>query len=187
MRAGSIMALDIGVNLGVAHGAPGAIPESYAVKLKKADQSPAVALANLVAFLQVSFTAQRPSLLVKEAPPPLQAFANMGNAETTVRLTLGLHAVAEAIAVRYGVSWQEVHDSTARKHFIGRGRMGTRKATKAAVVARCHALGYFGEGVKDDNRADACCVFDWASAELCRAPLARFAMFAPLDLGSAAA
>lgn len=168
MRGGVIMALDMGVNLGVARGAPGTIPESCSVRLKQPSQGGAVAMANLVAFLQTTFTSGRPSILVKEAPLALQGFANMGNAEKTVRLTYGLHGVAEAMAIRFGIPWHEVHDATARKHFLGRGRLGSRSETKAAVIARCHLLGYFGTTITNEDRADACCVWDWACATLAR-------------------
>lgn len=168
MRGGIIMALDMGVTLGVAIGGPGAIPRSYSVRLKKPSQDGAMAMANLVAFLHAEFTKTRPALLVKEAPPALQGFANMGNAERTVRLTYGLHGVAEAMATRFGVPWHEVHDATARKHFLGRGRLGSRSETKAAVIARCHLLGFFAKTVTNEDRADACCVWDWACATLAR-------------------
>lgn len=169
MLGGIIMALDMGVNLGVAIGRPGTTPESYSVRLKKPSEEAATAFANLIAFLQVSFAAARPVMLVKEAPLALSAFSVRQNSQATVRMTYSLHGVVEGIASRYGVPWREVHDATARKHFIGKARLGSRKETKRAVVERCRTLGYFGADVNDDNRADACCVFDWASATLFRA------------------
>lgn len=172
-----IMALDIGTRMGVAIGRPGIVPASFAVRLKQRGEPAAVALANAVAFLAKAIGEHRPSIIVKEAPPALEGFAKMGNAAQTVRQTYGLHAIAEAMAVRFAVPWHDVHNATARKHFLGKGRLGSREETKRAVVARCHLLRYFGRDCLDEDRADACCVFDWAAAHLCGAPSAELHLF----------
>lgn len=159
-----IFALDLGVRAGYAIGDAGARPDSGTVTLKNFDEHRAVAFSNLICFLNESWTADRPALVVKEAMLPLQAFKTLGNAEHTIRMTAGLHAVVEAMCVRHGIHFEEVADSTARKHFIGRARMGARKDTKAAVIQRCHVLGYMARTCKDDNRADALATWDWAAA-----------------------
>lgn len=159
-----VFALDLAVNAGWASGAPGRIPESGAVRLKKPGEHRDVAFANLVAFLDTRWRDNLPDLVVKEAMLPLQAFKNIGNAEATVRMHAGLHAVVEALCVRFGVPWREAPDSTIRKHFLGKGRFGDRETTKAAVIERCHVLRLMPRDCADDNRADALATHDWAAA-----------------------
>ena len=99
-----------------------------------------------------------------EAPLPLQAYRNLGNAAATVRMTHGLHSIVEGMCVRFGLHHEEVADATIRKHFIGRRNMGERANTKAAVIQRCHVLGYMPKECNDDNRADALALWDYAAA-----------------------
>jgi hypothetical protein len=160
-----ILALDLGVRTGFAYGAAGSRTlASGAVALKKPDEHRSVAFSNLIAWCDERFRADRPDLVVKEAPLPLQAFKSLGNAAFTVRVTHGLHAIIEGVCVRFGVECEEIADATVRKHFIGRANCGNRAATKAAVVQRCQLLGYMPKDCADDNRADACATFDWAAA-----------------------
>lgn len=160
-----IMAIDLGVHMGIATGPIGGSPVSHSRSLKTPDQSPAVAFARLLGLLDETFRVAPPSLLVKEAPMHLGAFAKRGNAAATVRFTHSLHGIVEAMCERYRVKWQEVAPATVRKHFIGKANAGDRKATKAAVVARCHLLKYLPKDCHDDDRADACAIFDWATAQ----------------------
>lgn len=161
---GLIFCLDVGVASGFAKGRPGDAPVSGTVRLKQKGESIDVAFANLAAFLCQEFERDRPDLVVKEQMLALQAFMAMGNAESTVRAHAGYHAIVEALCVRFGIPWDDVADSTARKHFLGRAHMGSREETKAAVVARCQLLGLMPNDCNDDNRADALCVHDWACA-----------------------
>jgi hypothetical protein len=161
---GSIFTLDLGVTSGFAKGRPGDVPVSGTVRLKKPSETIDVAYANLIAFLCQQFEADRPVLLVKEKMLALQAFATIGNAEKTVRAHAAYHGIVEGVCVRYGIEWDDVADSTARKHFLGRAHMGSREDTKAAVVERCQLLGLIPKDCREDNRADACCIHDWACA-----------------------
>lgn len=161
---GSIFTLDLGVTSGFARGRPGDLPTSGTVRLKRTSEKIDTAYANLIAFLADSFGASLPVLLVKEKMLALEAFKAIGNAEKTVRAHGAYHGIVEGMCVRFGVPWLDVADSTARKHFLGQARMGTRVDTKAAVVSRCHALGLMPRDCTDDNRADALCIHDWACA-----------------------
>jgi len=161
---GLIFCLDLGVSCGFAHGRPGDAPISGTVRLKTPRDSMDVAFANLIAFLCEQFETLRPQLLVKEKMLALQAFAAIGNAEATVRAHAGYHAIVEGLCVRFDIPWDDVADSTARKHFLGRAHMGSREETKRAVVARCHALKIMPPDCDDDNRADALAIHDWACA-----------------------
>jgi hypothetical protein len=163
-QAGTIFALDLAVHAGYAIGAPGECPRSGSVILKKPDDHRAVAFANLFRFLNERWSEDRPSLVVKEAPLPLQAFKSLGNAAFTVRVTHGLHAVVEGMCAMFGISCEDVSDATVRKHFIGKANCGNRAATKAAIIQRCHLLGYMPKDCCDDNRADALATWDFAAA-----------------------
>lgn len=161
---GLIFCLDLGVASGFAKGRPGDAPVSGTVRLKQKGESIDVAFANLVAFLCQEFEQNRPALVIKEQMLALQAFMAMGNAESTVRAHAGYHAIVEGLCVRFNIPWDDVADSTARKHFIGVGRTGDRDETKRAVVARCHALKLMPADCHDDNRGDALAIHDWACA-----------------------
>jgi hypothetical protein len=161
-----LLALDIGMRMGWAAGAAGERPSSGSVLLKRAEEGRAVAFANLMAYLSDLWADERPSLVVKEAPIPLQAFRHLGNAEATVRMTLGLHSVAEGICHRYGVRCEDAAVQTVRRHFIGRASMGARADTKGAVIARCHLLKLMPPDCHDDNRADALATWDYAAATI---------------------
>lgn len=164
---GPILALDIATRCGFALGFAGAVPRSGTVVLKRPDEPREVAFSNLIFWLNDTLGRQpRPALIVKEAPFHLGAFAKRGNSEAAVLLTYGLHAVVEGVAHRWGVPVEDVSDQTVRKHFIGKSRMGDRKQTKDAVVQRCRVLGLIPKDCKDDNRADACAIHDWAAATL---------------------
>lgn len=161
---GLIYCLDLGVACGFAKGRPGDVPVSGVVRLKQKGETIDVAYANLIAFLADEFARERPALVIKEKMLALQAFMAMGNAETTVRAHGGYHAIVEGLCVRFGIPWDDVADSTARKHFIGIGRTGDRDETKRAVVARCHTLKLMPADCHDDNRGDALAIHDWACA-----------------------
>ncbi|MES2166588.1 MAG: hypothetical protein V4458_06085, partial [Pseudomonadota bacterium] len=152
---GLIFTLDLGVRAGFAKGRPGEMPTSGIVILRSKQQSLADALGNLAAFLHEQFTSEKPACVVKETVMALEAFKQMNMSQDSVYAQVKYHGVVEMMCNRFGIPWSDLSDSTARKHFIGKGRMGSRDATKAAVVARCHALGYFPKDCNDDNRADA--------------------------------
>lgn len=160
--AGLIFALDLGTACGYAIGMPGKLYQSGTVHLKRPPEHRSIAFSNLIAFLAEHFADCKPTLVVKEAMLPLQAFKNLGNAANTVVVTAGLHAITEAMCVRFGIRCEDIADSTVRKHFVGHGRMGSRAEVKAATVKRCHVLGYMPKECTDHNRADA--IATWALA-----------------------
>jgi Holliday junction resolvasome RuvABC endonuclease subunit len=162
--------MDLGTRMGVAWGVAGAPPQSCTVVLKKPSEPRPVAFSNLLAWLSETWTRQRPALVITEAPFSLEAFAVHSNAETTVRFTLGLHAIVEACCVRFGLPHEEVYVSTVRKHLLGKAKLGSREATKRAVVSRVQLLGLLPRDCFDADRADALAVWDWAGAHLARKP-----------------
>jgi Holliday junction resolvasome RuvABC endonuclease subunit len=162
--AGTIFALDLASRTGYAAGPVGDVPRSGTVILKKPGDPSAVAFGNLIAWLNEQWTRERPALVVTEAPFSLQAFRDHSNAEATVRMTLGLHGIVGGMCHRFGLPLKEFHPATIRKHFLGRGRMGSRAEMKSAVVARCHLLGFMPRDCHDDNRADAIATWDYTAA-----------------------
>lgn len=176
---GTIMALDIGRLTGWAIGRPGARPESGTVRLAgDKGQTRTVAAGNMIAWLDVTFRKQKPALVMKERAKPLQAFANMGNSQSAVQMTYGLHTVVEGMCARFGVPWHDEDDSRIRKHFLGIGRLGDRKETKLAVIRRCKMLGYVDRVCMDEDRCDALAGWDWACAHIARIPPAELVFFA---------
>ena len=163
---GLIYCLDLGVSTGFAKGKPGDAPTSGTVRLKKPGEGIDVAFSNLIAFLQADFSKEVPAFVVKERIMSLQAFKQLNMGRDVVYAHAGYHAIVEGMCGRFGIDWDDVPDSTARKHFIGKGRLGDRAQTKNAVVARCHALGLMPRDCRDDNRADSLCIHDWACATL---------------------
>jgi hypothetical protein len=177
--AGIVYALDLGSWSGYAYGQPGEVPRSGTVRLKKSGDPRAVALGNLISFLDEEWRRQRPAIVAIERAMSLEAFKSVNSSEANVRMQYGLHAIVEGMCNRFGLSPHEVSYDTVRKHFLGVGRLGTREETKRAVVDRCHLLGFFPRETYDEDRADACAVHDWASATLCNraASLAHFHLF----------
>lgn len=179
MLPSDVLGLDLGSNrTGFAYGPVGRTPQSGVVVLRKADEHESIAYSNLLAFLAQRFSAGPPRMVVKEAPLPVAAFAREGSAQSLV-ITYGMHAVCEAACVRFGVEFYNAADSTVRKHFIGVGRTGSRRATKAMVIARCQQLGYISRDEADEDRADALATWDFACARLCREPPRYLSMFPP--------
>ena len=162
----AILALDLGVVMGFATGKPGALgrPGSGSVRLKLPHQDDGVAFAELIHWLDCELEANKPALVVKEQALPLQAFRNLGNAERTVMVTHGLHAIVKGMCRLNGIRCESIADSTVRKHFIGRANMGSRERTKRAVIDRCHLLGLLPTDVRDPDRADALALWDCAAA-----------------------
>lgn len=172
-NAGLVYALDLGVRTGWCKGRPGAeAPISGSVTLKDTDQDRAIAFAGLLKFLNEDWSTDRPAIVVKERMFSLQASAERNNSEAMVRMHAGLHAVVEAMCVRFRIPFdREQHEpaaSTVRKHFLGRGNMGSRSETKAAVIRRCHLLSLIPDDCIDDNRADAVATWDWAASTFAR-------------------
>jgi hypothetical protein len=158
-----VFALDLAVRTGFAVGAPGACPRSGVVTLKRPGELPAVAFSNLIAFLNDQL-GEGPDLIVKEAALPLQGFKDRSNSAAAVILAYGMHAIVEGMAGRFGIRVESVAAPTIRKHFIGRAKLGDRRATKHAVIDRCHLLKLMPRECVDDNRADALATWDFACA-----------------------
>ena len=81
---------------------------------------------------------------------------------------IGLAYAARAVAAIHGVPYRSPQPSTVRAHFIGRASMGDSASTKAAVIKQAQLLGYIPKTCFEDNMADACALFDFASSHFAR-------------------
>jgi len=168
-----IAALDIATVCGFAFGDAGAIPQSGSVRLKRPGEPPEIAAFNMRAFLRDRFTLKRFDLLALEhfLNPAAQKSAD------AVILQIMCFGVAVAEGMARGMRIEAPYPSTVRKHFLGRANMGERKDTKAAVLNRARALGYIPRDCKDDNRADAVALYDFAAATYARVPPRELVLF----------
>ena len=160
-----IFALDLGRKCGFASGTPNSIPLSG---IWQFSEGRAIAQMELRNRIHLHWDKNPPEIVVVEAPLPLKAFARLKTSENSVRMTYGMHAVAEIAALEYDIDFKEVSADTARKHFIGRANFGNRNDTKREVIRRCHQLGFMKTNENNDNQADAICCWDWGIAHLTR-------------------
>lgn len=162
---GTVYAFDLGRLTGFCYGRPGEPPVSGSWTLYKSSEGIEQGFANFLDCVQTLFEGDRPSLVVWATPPTPQAFKSFGSSTSTIKSLYGYPAILAAATKRFQAWPKEIHEATARKHFMGKGRMGTREATKSAVLSRCHLLEYFPVSVRDEDRADACCLWSWGCAE----------------------
>jgi hypothetical protein len=166
----NVLALDLATTTGWAYGPAGGRPESGSVLLRKPSRRRkdtkieaepyGVGAFNLLAFLRDKFAFWQPDRIVIENF--LHPTAQPGGG--AVILSLMLHGAAEAFARSYGIEPRLVAPATWRLHFIGKANAGDRDATKAAVIRRAQMLGYVPRDCYDDNRADACGIWDYGCA-----------------------
>lgn len=167
---GPVWGFDLARLTGFCVGAPGSTPRSGHVVLGKPGQR-ATIFGNMIAFLNDEWSVERPRLVAVEAPLNLEGYRARKNSQDRVKMDYGLHAIVEAMCNRFAVT-QLVsgHVSTITKHFLGAGRVPKEDDRKQCMVMRCHQLDYFPKSIWDEDRADACGVWDWACATFCRTP-----------------
>lgn len=167
-----VLALDIAKVTGFAFGEAGTIARSGSVRL---GDDPRSMCRNLLCFLKEQFFSfhDRPELVAIEAP--LNAVAHQSGA--SIPYAFGGAYVADALCWAYGARVEFANVDQVRKHFIGKARTGNRNETKRAVIQRGIHLGYLPRGCRDDNRADACALHDFASAVYAKHVPASLQMF----------
>ena len=157
-----MIALDAStVATGFAFGGPGdGVPRGGVWKLPGADE--------LVFDRTLSIVAESLSALAKmlkadhvAIEAPLLMVGPNHRAQTAMVL-IQLTGALRAAAHRAGCRVHLISVQSARAHFIGHGRL-PRDEAKAAVQARCKALGW---PFADDNQADACAVWSLAMARI---------------------
>lgn len=167
----NIFALDLATSTGFALGEAGRSPMSGAVRLKSSDDEPERAFRKLAQFLRDHFEVQRFDLVIVEAPVNIGAFVQSApesergfkftSNPSTIYLLSGLAAVAFGVCGCYGIRCVKGNVQQVRKHFLGISRP---ENPKQAVIARCKQLRYVPADCRDDNRADACALWDYAAS-----------------------
>lgn len=168
-----LMGIDPATCLGFAIGEAGAVPRSGSVRLKRPREERDVAPFNALCFLRDTWTLEKPDLVCVEhfLSPAAQKSAD------AVILQIEVYGVIVALCRAYQIRYEAPQRSTVLKHFIGRANMGERAATKRAVLQRAKTLGYLPLDCADDDRADACALFDYAAATYARAAPRKLVMF----------
>lgn len=178
-----ILALDIATRTGWAYGPAGEPPRSGAVKLRKPDDPLHVASSNVGYFIKDQRVLERIDMVVYEAPLDPQAKFQMvnkgGRAQNSASIILPfmIMGVIEFYCHFYGIQCVASNRQTVLKHFTGQARWGNREAAKAAVISRAHALGLLPKESRDDDRADAIAIHDYASMRWGKAQPRTLVMF----------
>lgn len=179
-----VAALDLATTTGFCSGSAWEGPaatKSGAVRLKKPSEPVSIAPRNLLQFLEdrfFTFESDCPDLVVLE---DFMNPAGQPSADAAI-MQLKLHGVAEAICGAFCCRIEVVRAETWRKHALGMGRMPgvrgqpkskkeryeDRKELKRLAVKRAQLLGYMPSDAFDDNRAEACLLWDYAVHTFCR-------------------
>ena len=173
-----ILALDPAeYKLGWALGDAGSLPKVGVLKLRdgKAERTEE-AIGRFALWLHGQLSGV--DLLAVEHFLPSGALKGFTSADTREG-QIGLAYAARAVAAIHGVPYRSQYPNEIRKHFLGKASMGSSNETKRAVIKRCQLLGYIPATCKDDNMADACAVYDFASSHFA-SKAAAFALAAPL-------
>jgi len=166
----SVLALDVSsVATGWAFGRIGEKPSTGVVRF-----APKGALDDEIWFAALKWMSEaiatmNPDVVAIEAAIMTSNFDEDGRPKTnphTQGLLWGLQAVIRTVvkAKRPGVA-KLIHVSTARKLFTGKGNYPKGQA-KPAVRRRAIELGWLTPETATDDKADACCIFAKACADL---------------------
>ncbi|WP_065321754.1 hypothetical protein [Tritonibacter mobilis] len=168
-----ILAMDVATNTGLCVGSPGAIPRAWTVNLGEAprggrlskedkERLDAQRFSNVLQLTHGLIAKNEPDLIVIEAP--------IGGREANAYL-IGLVACIRGCAANRGVKCITSHESTVRKHFLGKAyraadfptlkKAEAKKAIKRLVAQRCRSLKWDPETL---DEADAMALWDWACA-----------------------
>ena len=157
-----ILALDPAeYKLGWALGYAGQKPRVGLLKLREKDERSEEAIGRFAMWLHGQLSDI--DLLAVEHFLPSGALKGFTTADTREG-QIGLAYAARAVAAIHGVAYRSQYPNEIRKHFLGRASMGSSAETKRAVIKQCQLLGYIPKDCFDDNIADACAVFDFASS-----------------------
>lgn len=159
-----ILALDPAeYKIGWALGQSGALPKVGLLKLREKDERTEDAVERFAKWLNERLFEDGVMLLAVEHFLPHGA--KLGKTtDVTKEGLIGLAYAARAVAAVNGVAFRSPYPATIRKHFIGQATMGGRDETKRAVIKQAQLLGYIDRACLDDNMADACALYDFASS-----------------------
>lgn len=166
MTAPHILAIDGARRLGWAYGAAGSRPQSGSIECASSGSSRGAVFSGAGRWI-TSFISTHPvDVLAIEAPLPGSFMQGQTNASTATIL-VGIPAVLEFMAFQLKVYQQvRVNQASVKKWFVGAGK-GDQKA---AIMAKCRALGWIGRDDEDQSfdRSDALAV--WSYVESTAAP-----------------
>lgn len=154
-----VLAIDVGtVNVGWAHGSPGDRSPSHGVyKVPATQRDIAWLLADIRAWLTTTCENARISNIVYCSP-----ILVFGNNPWTIRKINAIAGQIELFGYDHDVTVEEEIESRIRKHFLAPHKVPRKSAEiKAAVIARCRALGLKPEL---DDDADALALLDYTLA-----------------------
>lgn len=160
-----VLAFDTAISTGCAFGVAGGTPKTWQVALGKTSWD--ARFARCLRMVESYAKQFEPDLIVVEAP----AAGNFSNADL-----VGLSICVRAQAARMGIPVKSYYPNPVRKYFLGKAltsrdfpgktKAAAKGAIKAAVIARCHLLGW---DVVGSDAADAAALWDYACSQESRA------------------
>lgn len=170
-----IMAFDLdSYRTGFACGNAGEKPRVQTWLLRRKGEPVDDAVKNFGRTLRDVLIVESPDLIAAEdfMNPQAQKSAD------AVIASLELHGALIGVAGLWGVRIERAHVDTIRRHFCGRSsafprtrgpktarqKAEARQATKDMVLRRAKLLGYLPADCRDDDKADACAIWDFACA-----------------------
>lgn len=163
MPAPLITAMDVATQTGVCSGCPGETPVFETVNFGDSGDSHLEVGARCLKWIAHRLIDDRPDQLWIEEPLSFEASEGRSNRTSLVRVN-GLYMVIGSAARLKGVPVHPVLVSSARKPFLGHGRL-KRTEAKRRARAMCRLLGW---NPANDDEADAGCI--WWFACIANAP-----------------
>lgn len=159
MPAPRILAIDAATQTGLCFGALGETPKFETVNFGDSGDSDLIVAASCLRWVAHRLTDDRPDQIWMEEPMSFEAAEGRGtNRAALVRLN-GIYMIIGGAARLKGVPVHPVRISSARKPFIGHGRLKRWEAKKRSR-AMCRLLGWQPQ---NDDEADAGCIWWFAS------------------------
>lgn len=169
-----IMWFDLGSNLGMSIGdsADGQIPRSEQIRIRKRGETledSGDRLARLTNSICAS-KASRPHLIGYSAWMPMFNPNDNRAGGRSVRFNPGsidtsrfLAGVVRGIAAIHDIRCEALHDATARSHFTGTARWGSRERSKVATRDQAALLGYVDPLCTEFDRTDSLAFWECAA------------------------
>jgi hypothetical protein len=158
-----ILALDPAeYKLGWALGDAGSKPKVGLLKLRDKDERTEEAIGRFAVWLMERIMHEQVDLVAVEHFLPSGALKGMTTADTREG-QIGLAYAARAVTAICDRPFRSPMPNQIRKHFCGRAfdRGGD---SKGMVIRTAQLLGYIPKDCFDDNIADACALYDFASS-----------------------
>lgn len=158
MPALKILAIDAATQTGICSGPIGETPAFETVNFGDSGDNDLVCAASCLRWIAHRLTDDPPDQLWMEEPMSFEASEGRTNRAALVRLN-GLYMIIGGAARLRGITVHPVRISSARKGFIGHGKLKRYEAKKRSR-AMCRLLGW---QPKNDDESDAGCIWWFAS------------------------